>query len=88
MARSVARLAAILRRLGGSLRSQLISLQGSHHVDNALVDMRQLDIRQRPLVGRAHVGVDHLFSLRLVNRKRCGDLQLANHKRGARPLAE
>jgi hypothetical protein len=59
-------------RPGRSLRSQLVSLQGSHHVDDALVDMRQLDVRQRALVGRAHVGVDHLFARRLVDRQRCG----------------
>ena len=50
--------------------------------------MRQLDVRQRPLVGRAHVGVDHLFARRLVDRQRSGGLQMADHLRGAGPLAE
>ena len=50
--------------------------------------MRQLDVGQRALVGRAHVGVDHLFAVRLVDRKRSGGLQVADHLRGACPLAE
>ena len=50
--------------------------------------MRQLDVGQRPLVGRAHVGVDDLFALRLVNRQRSGGLEVADHLRGAGPLAE
>ena len=50
--------------------------------------MRQLDVGQRPFVGRAHVGVDHLFAGRLVDRQRSGDLEVADHLRGAGPLAE
>ena len=50
--------------------------------------MRQLDVRQRPLVGRAHVGVDHLFARRLVHRQRSGSLQVTDHLRGAGPLAQ
>ena len=50
--------------------------------------MRQLDVGQRALVGRAHVGVDDLFAGRLVHRQRSGGLQMADHLRGAGPLAE
>ncbi len=50
--------------------------------------MRQLDVRQRALVGRAHIGVDHLFAGRLIDRQRGGDLQMTNHQRGAGPLAQ
>ena len=50
--------------------------------------MRQLDVRQRALVGRAHIGVDDLFALRLIHRKRSGGLQVADHLRGACPLAQ
>ncbi len=50
--------------------------------------MRHLDVGQRAFVGRAHVGVDDFFAIRLVDRKRSGGLQMANHLRGACPLAD
>ena len=50
--------------------------------------MRQFDVRQRTFVGRAHIGVDHLFARRLVDRQRRGSLQVADHLRGAGSLAQ
>ena len=50
--------------------------------------MRQFDVWQGAFVGRAHIGVDHLFTLRLVNRQRRGSLQVADHLRGAGSLAQ
>ena len=50
--------------------------------------MRQLNVRQRTLVGRAHVGVDHFFARRLVDRQRGGSLQVAHQLRGARSFAQ
>ena len=50
--------------------------------------MRKLDVRQGPLVGLAHIGVDHLLARRLVDGQRSGGLEVANHQRGAGPLAQ
>ena len=60
---------------GIPLRCQLVPLQCSHHVDDALVDMRQLDVGKRPFVCRAHVRVDHLLACRLIYRQRGRHLQ-------------
>jgi hypothetical protein len=75
-------------RPGVPFRGQLIPLDGPHHVDDALVDMRELAVGQRSLVGRADVLIDHLFAVRLVDRQRRLRLQVAYHQRGLCPFAE
>ena len=88
-ARCVAWLPALcLCCLRASLAGQLVPLQCPHHVDNAFINMRQLDVRQRTFVGRAHIGVDNLLAIRLVDRQRGGSLQIADHLRRARPFAQ
>src|SRR6185312_10190662 len=81
-------LVTALAALGVSFRCQLVPLDGSHHIDDALVDMRQLAVGQRALIGRADVLVDHLLAVGLINRQRRGGFELPNRQGGARPLAE
>jgi hypothetical protein len=50
--------------------------------------MRQFNVWQGTLVRRAHIGVDHLFARRFVNRQRRGRFQVANPLRRSRPLAQ
>ncbi len=63
-------------------------MQRSHHVDDALVDMHQLDIGQGALVGCAYSFENHALAVRLVHGQTGGLLQLANGLRCQCALAE
>jgi hypothetical protein len=65
-----------------------VPLQGTHHVDDALVDVRQFNVWQGTLVRRPYIGVDHLFARRFIHRQLCGSFQVANLLRRSRPLAQ
>ena len=49
--------------------AELIFLQRAHHVDDALVDVGQFDIGQRPVIGGAHILEDDPLAVRLVDRQ-------------------
>ncbi len=59
---------------GLALRCQLILLQRAHHIDDAFVNVGQLDIRQRTMVGGANILEDHALAVGFIHRHRGGTL--------------
>src|SRR5258707_13150038 len=73
---------------GLALFNNLALLDLTHHVDDPLIDLVKITIRQRPPVDLAHVFKNNLFPRRLVDGHAGVALQLADFLRGLCALVE
>src|SRR5690348_7777970 len=69
-------------------RGQLVLLERAHHVDDALVNVLQLNVGERSVVGRADIVKDDALAVRLVNGEVGGAFELADFVRRRGPLVE